>query len=114
MEESSYFPTPLKNQKGVIPRGTSKDGLYLSFLKVSYQVVWAPGPVNDPLNITDFDDNILDVMQKSFKTEAVKIRHVAQVLMESYGDELFPLQQGSDCHQMIMKSHGDTDGDEIN
>ncbi|KAG8362096.1 hypothetical protein FVEN_g2 [Fusarium venenatum] len=71
-------------------------------------------PVNDPLKITNLDDSILDVLQNAFKNETVKIRHVALILMESYREELFPLQQGSDYHQMIMKSHGDADEDEIN
>jgi arylsulfatase A-like enzyme len=71
-------------------------------------------PVSDPLKITNLDDNILDVVQNAFKNETVKIRHIALIVMESYREELFPLQQGSDYHQMIMKSHGDADEDEVN
>jgi hypothetical protein len=71
-------------------------------------------PVSDPLKITNLNDNILDVLQNAFNNESVKIRHVALVMLESYREELFPLQQGSDCHQIIMKSHGDADEDEVN
>ncbi|RGP80589.1 hypothetical protein FLONG3_1328 [Fusarium longipes] len=72
-------------------------------------------PVSDPLKITNLNDNILDVLQEAFKNETVKIRHVALIMMESHREELFPLQQGSDYHQYIMKSHGDdVDEDVIN
>jgi arylsulfatase A-like enzyme len=71
-------------------------------------------PISDPLKITNLNDDILDALQTVFRNETVKIRHVALVMLESYREELFPLQQGSDYHQIIMKSHGDADEDEIN
>ncbi|KAM6513898.1 hypothetical protein FALCPG4_015095 [Fusarium falciforme] len=71
-------------------------------------------PVSDPLKITNLNDDILDALQDIFSNGTVKVRHVALIMLESYREELFPLQQGSDYHKIIMKSHGDADEDEIN
>ncbi|KPM45363.1 hypothetical protein AK830_g1177 [Neonectria ditissima] len=71
-------------------------------------------PVNDPMKITNLNDDILDVLRDTLGSGDVKIKHVALIMMESYREELFPLQQGSDIHTIIMKSHGKADVDEIN
>ncbi|KAF4468199.1 hypothetical protein FALBO_4908 [Fusarium albosuccineum] len=71
-------------------------------------------PVNDPMKISNQDTDILDALQSVFRDESVKIRHVALIMMESFREELFPLQQNSDYHKIIMKSHKGEDEDEIN
>ncbi|KAM5355079.1 hypothetical protein ACJ41O_001725 [Fusarium nematophilum] len=71
-------------------------------------------PVSDPMKISNLDTDVIDVLQDAFNDGGVKIKHVALIMMESYREELFPLQQGSDMHSLIVKSHGKADVDEIN
>ncbi|KAF4981393.1 hypothetical protein FZEAL_2787 [Fusarium zealandicum] len=71
-------------------------------------------PISDPMKISNLDDDILDVLQEAFGDGAVKIKHVALIMMESYREELFPLQQGSDYHKIIMNSHEAGVEDEVN
>ncbi|CAG1992545.1 unnamed protein product [Fusarium graminearum] len=71
-------------------------------------------PVLDPLKITNLDTEILDVLRDTLKGGDVKIKHVALIMMESYREELFPLQQGSEYHNLILKSHKGEDEDAVN
>ncbi|KAM0250401.1 hypothetical protein ACHAP5_002200 [Fusarium lateritium] len=71
-------------------------------------------PVNDPMRITNLDEDILAPIQEALSNSSVKIRHVALVLMESMREELFPIQQGTDIHRFIMESHEEKLRDEIN
>lgn len=72
-------------------------------------------PVNDPLKISNLDNDILDVLKETFSNGDVKIKHVALIMMESYREELFPIQHGSDYHNIILNSHKKhLDEDEIN
>lgn len=73
-------------------------------------------PVNDPMKITNLDRDVLDVLKETFDDDSIKIKHVALVMMESYREELFPLQQDSDYHKFIIDSFKDkdVDMDEIN
>ncbi|KAJ3454273.1 hypothetical protein MRS44_018167 [Fusarium solani] len=69
-------------------------------------------PVGDPLKITNHDSEILSALKPAFTSGSVKIRHVVLIMLESYREELFPLQQGSDVHRMIARSHGRRDDDD--
>ncbi|SPJ76219.1 uncharacterized protein FTOL_05950 [Fusarium torulosum] len=71
-------------------------------------------PVNDPMRITNLDEDILAPIQEALSNNSVKIRHVALILMESMREELFPIQQGTDIHRFIMESHEEKLRDEIN
>ncbi|RKK60083.1 hypothetical protein BFJ69_g17246 [Fusarium oxysporum] len=72
-------------------------------------------PVNDPLRITNQDEGILDILSDAFRNGTVKIKHVALIMLESTREELFPLQQGSDIHNIILDTHkGRKDGGDIN
>ncbi|EGU74672.1 hypothetical protein FOPG_08605 [Fusarium oxysporum f. sp. conglutinans race 2 54008] len=71
-------------------------------------------PVLDPLKISNLDTDIIDVIRDTLKGGDVKIKHVALIMMESYREELFPLQQGSNYHKLMVKSHKGEDIDEIN
>lgn len=71
-------------------------------------------PVNDPMRITNLDEDILAPIKEALSNNSVKIRHVALILMESMREELFPLQQGTDIHRFIMESHEEKLRDEIN
>ncbi|KAF4502821.1 hypothetical protein FAGAP_977 [Fusarium agapanthi] len=72
-------------------------------------------PVNDPLRITNQDEGILDILSDSFRNGAVKIKHIALIMLESTREELFPLQQGSDIHNIILGSYKEQKGgDDIN
>ncbi|KAF5022714.1 hypothetical protein F66182_5262 [Fusarium sp. NRRL 66182] len=71
-------------------------------------------PVLDPMKVSNLDNDILEVLRDALSGGHVKIKHVALIMMESYREELFPLQQGSDYHKMILKSHKGSDEDEIN
>ncbi|KAL6352319.1 hypothetical protein LRP88_14366 [Fusarium phalaenopsidis] len=69
-------------------------------------------PVGDPLKITNHDSDILSALKPAFAGGSVRIRHVVLVMLESYREELFPLQQGSDVHRMMARSHGSRDDDD--
>ncbi|KAG6017097.1 hypothetical protein E4U54_008358 [Claviceps lovelessii] len=71
-------------------------------------------PANDPLKITNLDDPFLEPLQQVLEEKSVKIKHIALILMESMREELFPLQQGSGFHNLIMKSHEERDYDDVN
>ncbi|KAF4345362.1 hypothetical protein FBEOM_663 [Fusarium beomiforme] len=71
-------------------------------------------PVNDPMRITNLDQEILAPIQEALSNNSVKIRHIALILMESMREELFPLQQGSDIHRFIMESNEEGARDEVN
>ncbi|KAG5658493.1 hypothetical protein KAF25_010674 [Fusarium avenaceum] len=71
-------------------------------------------PVNDPMRITNLDEDILAPIKEALSNNSVKIRHVALILMESMREELFPLQQGTDIHRFIMESHEEKLRDEVN
>lgn len=71
-------------------------------------------PANDPMKITNLDNPFLEPLRETFKERSVKIKHVALILMESMREELFPLQQGSGFHNLIMKSHDEADYDQVN
>ncbi|EXL39072.1 hypothetical protein FOCG_18308 [Fusarium oxysporum f. sp. radicis-lycopersici 26381] len=72
-------------------------------------------PVNDPLRITNQDEGISDILSDSFRNGTVKIKHIALIMLESTREELFPLQQGSDIHNIILDTHkGRKDGDDVN
>lgn len=71
-------------------------------------------PVNDPLKISNLDNDIIDVLQQAFTNEDIKIKHVALIMMESYREELFPIQQDSEYHKIILNSHKHPDEDVIN
>ncbi|KAH7233224.1 alkaline-phosphatase-like protein [Fusarium tricinctum] len=71
-------------------------------------------PVLDPMKISNLDNDILDVLRETLSGGDVKIKHVALIMMESYREELFPLQQDSPYHKLILKSHKGEDEDEVN
>jgi hypothetical protein len=71
-------------------------------------------PVLDPMKISNLDNDILDVLRDTLSGGDVKIKHVALIMMESYREELFPLQQGSEYHKLILKSHKGKDEDVVN
>ncbi|CAM1502486.1 Fc.00g044700.m01.CDS01 [Cosmosporella sp. VM-42] len=71
-------------------------------------------PADDPLRITNLDNDILDSLKTEFEANNVKVKHVALILMESLREELFPIVQGSDVHRFILESHDESEWEEIN
>lgn len=71
-------------------------------------------PVTDPLRITNLDMDPLEPLRAALKSKNMTIKHVVMIQMESMREELFPLQQGSLWHKMILESHPEQDRDEIN
>ncbi|KAL2755537.1 hypothetical protein ACRALDRAFT_2027268 [Sodiomyces alcalophilus JCM 7366] len=70
-------------------------------------------PVNDPLKITNLDNDILQPLKEALDSGSVKIRHVVLILMESLREELFPLQQGSDMYNTILKYNDEKEWDQV-
>ncbi|KAM0331414.1 hypothetical protein ACHAQA_003087 [Verticillium albo-atrum] len=62
-------------------------------------------PINDPLKITNLDEDILEPLRAPLADGSVKIKNVVLVLMESLRQEFWPIQQGSEPWKNIMKSH---------
>lgn len=69
-------------------------------------------PANDPMKITNLDNDLLEPLKNALKD--VKIKHIALILMESMRGELFPLEQGSGFHKLLLDSHDELDHDEAN
>ncbi|CRJ97150.1 hypothetical protein BN1708_009453 [Verticillium longisporum] len=62
-------------------------------------------PVNDPLKITNLDNDILEPLRKPLEDGSIKIKNVVLVLMESLRQEFWPMKQGSEPWKNIMESH---------
>jgi arylsulfatase A-like enzyme len=71
-------------------------------------------PVDDPLKISNLDQELLQPLRQALKDSKVKITHVALIQMESMREELFPIQQGSWVHKMILDSHPESEREEAN
>ncbi|UNI17850.1 hypothetical protein JDV02_004164 [Purpureocillium takamizusanense] len=69
-------------------------------------------PVNDPLRVSNLDEEVLPALASALA--AVNIKHIALFQMESSREELFPIQQDSGIHSIIMGSHEAKKHDEIN
>lgn len=71
-------------------------------------------PVEDPLKISNLDTDVLQPLKGALDDGSVKIKHVVFILMESLRQELWPLKQGSDMHNMILQANQEEKRDEIN
>ena len=71
-------------------------------------------PVDDPLRISNLDLDILEPLEQAIRDQKVMIKHIVLIEMESIREELFPLQQGSPWHQIILDSHPEADHDMVN
>ncbi|VUC29325.1 unnamed protein product [Clonostachys rosea] len=71
-------------------------------------------PVDDPLKISNLDNDILKPLKGALSDGSVKIKHVVYILMESLREELFPLQQDSFIHKNILNANEEEERDEMN
>ncbi|KAM0324872.1 hypothetical protein ACHAQA_007838 [Verticillium albo-atrum] len=70
-------------------------------------------PVDDPLRITNLNDDILKPLKDSIKNDEVKIKHVVFILMESLRSEVFPLRPNTNFYDMIVEANEEDKRDEI-
>ncbi|KAG7134615.1 hypothetical protein HYQ45_007422 [Verticillium longisporum] len=70
-------------------------------------------PVDDPLRITNLNDDILKPLQDSLDKDEVKIKHVVFILMESLRSEVFPIRPNTNFHDMIVEANEEEMRDEI-
>jgi len=71
-------------------------------------------PVDDPLRITNLDQDLLKPFERVLEEGAAVINHVIIVEMESMRKDVFPLIPGSATHKMILESHPKDQWDDIN
>lgn len=71
-------------------------------------------PVDDPLRISNLDLDILEPLRSVIDSGDVDIKHVVLIQMESIRTDLFPLQQDSPIHKLILETHPEEMRDEIN
>lgn len=71
-------------------------------------------PVNDPLRISNMDLDILESLKTSIDSNEVTIKHVVMIQMESLRKDMFPLQQGSPIHQLLLATHPAESRERIN
>ncbi|KAL3952679.1 hypothetical protein ACCO45_012622 [Purpureocillium lilacinum] len=69
-------------------------------------------PVNDPLKISNLGEDVLPALSSALS--GINIKHIALFQMESSREELFPIQQGSGIHQIILDAHDVKKRDDIN
>lgn len=97
------------------PNGTTVDGNGTSLACGPILTRQADySPVDDPLRITNLDSDPVEPLRAALANKNATIKHVVMIQMESMREELFPLQQGSLWHKMILESHPEEDRDEIN
>lgn len=107
--ESEFVITPEKDGNNEPEVDPAKDACAVNMTDDNFY-----SPVTDPLRISNLDSELLEPLREVFKDGKVKIQHVMFVLMESTREELFPIQQGSDIHRIIMETHDEAERDEIN
>jgi hypothetical protein len=66
-------------------------------------------PMDDPLRITNLDQEMLEPLTRALKDHEVPIAHVVLVLMESARKDIFPLKTGSHLHEEIVSSYSSHD-----
>ncbi|KAJ6104440.1 hypothetical protein N7523_010760 [Penicillium sp. IBT 18751x] len=66
-------------------------------------------PANDPLRITNLDQNVVEPIVQAIKSRNVPINHVFLVMMESARKDIFPLKAGSHLHHEILSSYHNPD-----
>jgi len=63
-------------------------------------------PVQDPLRITNLDQEVLQPIVDALKDRKIAIKHIVLLTMESTRGDFFPLKKGSFTYENIMKTHG--------
>ena len=71
-------------------------------------------PADDPLRISNLNQDILRPLRRVMKEGSAVINHVMIVTMESIREELFPLMPGSGMHKMILEANPPSDWDDVN
>lgn len=70
-------------------------------------------PVNDPLRVTNLDQDVIEPVAKALRNHDIPITHVVLVMMESARKDVFPFKSGSHLHREILSSHGTGNADMI-
>ncbi|KAJ5681761.1 uncharacterized protein N7477_001701 [Penicillium maclennaniae] len=66
-------------------------------------------PANDPLRITNLDQNVVEPIAQAIKSRNVPINHVFLVMMESARKDIFPFKADSHLHHEILSSYHNPD-----
>ncbi|KAJ5731428.1 uncharacterized protein N7483_005936 [Penicillium malachiteum] len=61
----------------------------------------------DPLHISNLDQDVIEPLREVLKNNEVKIKHVLVFKMESTRYDVFPLRKGSYVHDRILSSYQD-------
>ncbi|TVY83542.1 hypothetical protein LSUE1_G002197 [Lachnellula suecica] len=62
-------------------------------------------PRNDPLKISNMNQDLLESLAKTLENHKVAIRHVVLLSLESTRKDVFPFKKDSHLHKQIMKTH---------
>lgn len=62
-------------------------------------------PREDPLKISNLDQDVVEVFSQAFKKRRVPIKHVVVVSLETTRKDAFPFKQDSHLHRQIMKTY---------
>ncbi|KAJ5145029.1 hypothetical protein N7448_002421 [Penicillium atrosanguineum] len=66
-------------------------------------------PANDPLRITNLNQNVVEPIARAIKNHNVPINHVFLVMMESARKDIFPIKADSHLHHEILSSYHNPD-----
>ncbi|PWI64993.1 hypothetical protein PCL_08352 [Purpureocillium lilacinum] len=107
---AGLFPSPRATQTPGTegPRQSRPNCAYSELEQAFYD------SINDPLKISNLENDILKPLQLAMAEGSVSIRHIVLIQMESMRQELFPLQYGSDFHRLITATHDSPDLDHLN
>lgn len=64
---------------------------------------------DDPLKISNMDQDILESLAKTLKGQKVPIKHVVIISLECTRTDVFPFKKDSFLHQKVMKSYSSED-----
>ena len=63
-------------------------------------------PTQDPLKISNLDQDILKPISEALKDRKIAIKHIVLLTLESTRRDIFPLKKRSHTYDNIIKSHG--------
>lgn len=66
-------------------------------------------PANDPLRITNLNQNVMEPVARAIKDHDIPINHVFLVMMESARKDIFPFKADSHLHHDILSSYHSPD-----
>ncbi|RPA87628.1 alkaline phosphatase-like protein [Ascobolus immersus RN42] len=95
------------DRRAVIPQGSGEE-------KAPTEKPMSYDSVQDPLRISNLEDDLLPQLQAAFNdpSNPIKIKHIVLLTLESTRKDVFPVVKNGKLHQMIQKTKAQENPDE--